>query len=303
MRFRHQHTSVAVCTPGKLNLFLNVIGKRADGYHELETLMVSIGLYDTLRLVDDPDGELQLHCFRVACPTAVRGSVREPLPVDRDNLVVRAAELLRESAGIRRGVRIELCKRIPLAAGLAGGSSDAAATLVALNRLWNLRLNRAELHALAARLGSDVAFFLCPSGAAVCRGRGEIIEPITLAAPLHFVIVRPATGLSTALVFRHCQPGRHRDGAERLVESLARGRLSAAARCFHNALQEPAEGLNGDVVRLRQEFSKQPFLGHLMSGSGTSYFGLCATRDQARQLAARLRAKRIGEVFVAQSRP
>lgn len=309
MRFRHHHTSVAVCAPGKLNLYLNVVAKRPDGFHELETLMISIGLYDTLRLDDDPSGELHLRCFRTASPGAVRGSAREPLPADKDNLVIRAAELLRETTGVTRGAHIDLFKRIPMAAGLAGGSSDAAAALVGLNRLWNLQLRPAELHALAARLGSDVAFFLCPPGvrrhpgAAVCRGRGEIIEPISLAAPLHFVIVRPTTGLSTALVFRHCHPGRYTGTAQPLAKSLQQGRLAQAARCFHNGLQEPAEELNGDVVRLRKAFSEQPFLGHQMSGSGTSYFGLCASREHARQLAARLRAKRIGEVFVVQSRP
>ncbi len=190
-----------------------------------------------------------------------------------------------------------------MAAGLAGGSSDAAATLWGLNRLWNLGHSAQELQTLASRLGSDIPFFLCSSSAAICRGRGEVVEPFSLPGRFWFVIARPQTGLSTADVYRHCRPSSIGWTAGDLAARLSRGGLQAAAGLFYNGLQEPAERLNSDVTRLKTAFARQPFAGHIMSGSGTSYFGLCRSRPQAAQLAARLKATRLGDVFVVSSRP
>ncbi len=302
MLCRSQITTVTVFAPAKLNLFLKVLGKRSDGYHELETLMLSVGLYDTLRLTNDSAGQLSLRCFDGA-PHHGRAPPRESLAAGPENLVLRAAQLLKDAAGTAHGAQIDLVKRIPLAAGLAGGSSDAAATLWGLNRLWNLGLSVAELSTMAARLGSDVPFFLCSTPAAICRGRGEVVEPLPLGTRFWFVIARPETGLSTAEVFRHCRPSIVSWSARELAGRLLGGPLQKAAGLFHNALQEPAERLNADVTRLKRAFARQPFAGHMMSGSGTSYFGLCRSRRQAVQLAARLKATRLGDVFVVSSRP
>jgi 4-diphosphocytidyl-2-C-methyl-D-erythritol kinase len=302
MLSRDQFTSVTVFAPAKLNLFLKVLGKRNDGFHELETLMVSVDLYDTLVCHDDPTGALTLKC-RDAGARRHHSQAREMPGSGPDNLVIRAARLLKETSGTSRGARIELWKRIPLAAGLAGGSSDAAATLAALNSLWKLGLPTAELMQLAARLGSDIPFFLCSASAAICRGRGEIVEPLPLAARLWFVVARPATGLSTAEVFRNCRPAAIRQSADDLAAALTRGQQHESARLFHNSLQEPAERLNAEVTRLKQAFARQPFIGHQMSGSGTSYFGWCRSRRQAAQCAARLKASRLGEVFIVSNRP
>jgi 4-diphosphocytidyl-2-C-methyl-D-erythritol kinase len=220
-----------------------------------------------------------------------------------DNLVMRAARLLQTVTGTRFVAKIDLLKRIPLSAGLAGGSSDAAAALAGLNRLWNLRLSLTELSALGARLGSDVPFFLCMAPAAICRGRGEVVEPLRLSSRFWFVIARPPSGLSTAEVYRHCRPSPIARSAGALATRLARGHLQAAAGLFHNSLQEPAERLSADVTRLKTAFARQPFAGHMMSGSGTSYFGLCRSRRQAVQLASRLKAMRLGDVFAVSSRP
>ncbi|HVW01663.1 MAG TPA: hypothetical protein VHB77_15025, partial [Planctomycetaceae bacterium] len=137
----------------------------------------------------------------------------------------------------------------------------------------------------------------------VCRGRGERIEPLSLPNALHFVVVRPASGLATALVFKHCRPAETPATAQPLVEALQRGDSARCARLLHNRLQAPAESLNADVVQMRREFERLPVLGHLMSGSGTSYFGVCSSRRQASAVAARLRARRAGRVFVVQCRP
>lgn len=302
MLCRGQSIPVHVLAPAKLNLFLKVLGKRPDGYHELETLMLSVGLYDTLTFADDPSGKVSLSCFDGA--RRVSNAPRRELPgAGPENLVLRAAALLRETTGCTRGARIELAKRIPMAAGLGGGSSDAAAALQGLNRLWGLGLEADHLQALGARLGSDIPFFLSSTTAAICRGRGEIVEPIRLPGRFWFVIARPPAGLSTAEVYRHCRPSSVAWSAADLARQLSRGHLRKGAALFHNALREPAERLSSGLARLKTAFARAPFAGHSMSGSGSAWFGLCRTRPQALHLAARLKAARLGDVFTASSRP
>lgn len=286
--------------PAKLNLFLEVLGKRDDGFHEIETLMVPISWYDTLWLSDAPPGSVDLECVTiVAAPDSV-AAASESLPEGPDNIVVRAIEQLAQRAGVNRGARVRLVKRIPLAAGLAGGSSDAAAALLAASAAWGLGWSRTKLAELAAELGSDVPFFL-QSGPAICRGRGERVEPLNHLGPLHFVVVRPPVGLATADVYRACRPGSPPVSAGPLAEALRHGRLDKSARLFHNRLQEAAAGLTPWIARLQKEFDRLDCPGHQMSGSGTSYFGLCRHAGHARRLAARLRARRLGRVAVVHS--
>ena len=288
-----------VSTPAKLNLSLEVSARRPDGYHELETLMVTINVFDTLRFTQASVGHLGL-CNHW-CVSRQHHTTPASLPTGPDNLVLQAASLLLRTTGVSRGVDIDLFKRIPLAAGLAGGSSDAAGTLVGLNSLWNLGLSLSDLSELGARLGSDVPFFLAATTAAICRGRGEIIEPIRLATSLHFVVVKPAAGLSTAQVFQNCQPAQVPISSSGLVRSLQCGDLGRVGLQLFNRLGAPAEKLCDQVSQLRDRFTRLPVLGHLMSGSGTSYFGLCHNSQQARQLAGRLRSTHPGQVFAVQS--
>ena len=323
MQFRQVGPSLVVHTPAKLNLFLEILGKRDDGFHELETLMVTVNLLDTLIFTEEHSTDIRLRCSgrgvrtEGPAPTRVdlsssaladlnRSNLEQPesvVPGGADNLVVKAAQLLREYAGVEAGVHITLVKRIPAAAGLAGGSSDAAATLMALNRFWKLKLDKKELQRLASQLGSDVAFFVDGTSAAVCHGRGEIIEPLSVPMGLHFVIARPWTGLSTALVFKHCQVPQRTQGVNNVVHALRTGRTERLGRFLHNALEEPAVELNPEVKQLKSRFSNLPVLGSLMSGSGTACFGLCRNRRQALSLAGRLRAARVGHVWVAETRP
>jgi 4-diphosphocytidyl-2-C-methyl-D-erythritol kinase len=315
MLVRQTGRTLVVHAPAKLNLFLEVLNKRPDGYHELETLMVTVGVYDTLRFMegDSTAGPLPATADAAAAvPSVIRlitrwagppGFAPEYLPTSEENLVVRAARLLQQVAGIRRPVMIELTKRIPLAAGLAGGSSDCAATLWGLNRFWSLGLPDQQLLELAARLGSDIPFFLTGRAAAVCRGRGELIEPVTTPMRLHFVIAKPASGLSTAAVFRECHPSSAPRTTQPLLSALRRGRFRLAASHLHNALQPAAERLNSDIARLRDLFSRLPFLGHQMSGSGTAYLGMCSQLDQALALAGRVRSMGWNHVFVASTQP
>lgn len=299
MLFRWDQSSLVVHTPAKLNLFLEVLNKRPDGFHELETVMVMLGTYDTLRfspssVSENPGSEIILRVH--GAQDAATG-----IPAGHDNLVARAAALLKTHTGFAGGAVIDLWKRIPAEAGLAGGSSDAAAALAGLNRVWNLNLSQEELRRLAARLGSDVPFFLSPSRSAVCRGRGEILEPFESALGLYFVVVKPESGLSTPEVFQSWRPEGSPRSVGPLIEELRRGPSSRLAGELHNALEAPAEKMNADVSRLRDVFSKEPVLGHMMSGSGTAYFGICRHRRQAEFVAARLSSRRIGRVIVARS--
>jgi 4-diphosphocytidyl-2-C-methyl-D-erythritol kinase len=269
--------------PAKVNLYLEVLGKRPDGYHEIATAMVAVNLYDTLRLREDDSGQVSLHCSDPS------------LAVDQSNLVMRAATLLQQRTGCRRGVQIHLTKRIPMAAGLAGGSSDAAATLAGLNQMWQLGLARDELARLAAELGSDVAFFYYPP-AAWCTGRGEVVTPLPLGRPLWLVVVKPPVGLTTADVYRalprqtseiletsEVVPG------EAIRQALATGDLVAAGRLLHNRLQPAAEALCPVLADYRERLARLQPAGVALSGSGTSLFALCADPGEALRFAWQVR--------------
>jgi 4-diphosphocytidyl-2-C-methyl-D-erythritol kinase len=281
MLIRRQGAGLLVRTPAKVNLFLETLARRQDGYHELATLMVAVSLYDSLEFRDDPSGAIGLSCDSPSLPTGA------------DNLVVKAAELLKRQTGHRTGAAIVLRKRIPAAAGLAGGSSDAAATLVGLNRLWRCGLNGAELGELAGRLGSDVAFFLA-TPAAWCTGRGEIVEPLRLGRPLDVVLACPAIGLSTAEVFRNLiVPSAPQDGVA-LRRSAEAGEVEEIGRHLFNRLQPVAERLCPAVAGLCGRLAGQGPAGCLMSGSGSTVFALCRCRGEARRVARELAAVREG---------
>jgi 4-diphosphocytidyl-2-C-methyl-D-erythritol kinase len=283
---------VEVLAPAKLNLFLEILGRRPDGYHEIETLMVAVDLYDTLTITDDPSGRITLRCDDPSLPTG------------RDNLVVQAAERLREKSGCPRGAAIELHKAIPAQAGLAGGSSDAAATLAGLDRLWDLRTPTGQMDALAGEIGSDVAFFR-QAPAAVCRGRGERVEPLPLGGPLHFVLVTPPVGMSTAAVYRHLTPPERPRPIGPVVEALVAGRPAALGQSLFNRLQPVAEALAPALTRVRDALaSLGPSLdGHLMSGSGSAYFGLCRDLGAATAAARQLETLGLGRVRVVSCGP
>ncbi|MFO0925608.1 MAG: 4-(cytidine 5'-diphospho)-2-C-methyl-D-erythritol kinase [Gemmataceae bacterium] len=266
-----------VWTPAKVNLFLEVLGRRPDGYHDLATLMVTVGLFDTLELRPAASGAVTLHCDHPGLSTGA------------DNLVCRAARLMRDRFGVGAGVDLRLTKRIPLAAGLAGGSSDAAATLAGLNRLWRLGLDDATLGRLGAELGSDVTFFFS-APAAWCTGRGEIVAPTPIGRPLYLVLACPPVGLSTASVFGALTlPDRPVDG-EPIRRALADGDVTELGRLLFNRLEEPAMRLCPEVARLRARLAELGPAGVLMSGSGSTVFALAADADHAECLSRALTA-------------
>ncbi|WP_145095252.1 4-(cytidine 5'-diphospho)-2-C-methyl-D-erythritol kinase [Anatilimnocola aggregata] len=301
---------LTACAPAKVNLSLEVLARRPDGFHELETLMLAVDVCDTLSLEPTPAPQITLHCqWATGLVAARRVYERTGLPVSaqawsdlpaaHDNLVWQALHLLQTTAGIRLGANVILTKRIPAQAGLGGASADAAAALLVANQAWQLHWTTARLCELAAQLGSDVPFFVT-SGAAICRGRGERIEAIR-PPRCWLVIVRPPVGLSTPAVFRGCQPEPNRRATAVVRAALDRGDLSAAAQGMHNGLQGPAEALSLWIGKLREAFARTGCIGHQMSGSGSSYFGLFWHAAQARRAAARLRGQNIGAVMMAQT--
>jgi 4-diphosphocytidyl-2-C-methyl-D-erythritol kinase len=257
----------------KVNLTLEVLGKRADGYHEIATVMQAIDLSDRITL-DDAD-DLGLRCDSAAVPT------------DKGNLAWRAAAALRDAAGTESGVRITLDKRIPVAAGLGGGSSDAAGVLLGLNRLWRLQWPLERLDEVAATLGSDVPFFL-RGGAALASGRGEKVEPLK-GRSMALVLVNPRFPSSTAEMYGRLTPAMYSDGAA--TRTLAGGLGRSAARIagtLYNGMEAAAAAVFPQIVQMRAALMAAGALGALMSGSGPTVFGVARSYEQARQIRARV---------------
>ncbi len=262
-------------TSAKVNLALEVLGKRGDGYHEIATVLQAVDLFD--RLTMETADILSLHAD-------------DPeLPTDDGNLVMRAARLLQKTAGIEKGARLRLQKRIPVAAGLGGGSSDAAATLLGLNRLWGLRWPRARLQELAVGLGMDVPFFL-GTGRAVARGRGERLQALPGGGGYALVLVNPRTPLSTREVYGRVPAGWHAEptGTERVIEALRRRNVAALAAALTNNLERVVEPVLPVIGRMKAALLAAGALGAIMSGSGPTVFGLARSLDHARQVRSRV---------------
>lgn len=276
--------SLVIAAPAKLNLFLEILRKRPDGYHDLESLMLAVDLFDTLEVRVGAPGVISLTCDPPGLPTGP------------ENLVVKAASGLRDA--VKRpelGASILLTKRIPTQAGLGGGSADAAVALLALNQIWKLAQTREALAAIAVSLGSDVAFFLSPP-VAWCEGRGEVVTTEPVGRPLDFVLVCPPVGLATADVYRRLEVPAKPTPGDSLRSAVRAGDPEAVGRALFNRLETPAFALAPAVERVRQRLTSLGSCGALMSGSGSAAFAVCRSRDEAIRLAAAFRnAKPPGE--------
>ncbi len=272
-------------SPCKVNLLLNILCKRADGFHELETLLHPVALFDRLTFERAGQG------IGLTCTDA-------SLPTDSRNLVHRAAAAFLEAVKVSEGVRLHLEKRIPLAAGLGGGSGNAATALLGLNELFGQPLSTGQLHTLAASLGSDVPFFL-QEQPALATGRGETIEslpPFPALRGAAFLLVYPGFGISTAWAYQqltrfpealHGRPGR----ARKLIALLQSGSLAAAGAEFYNSLEAPAL-VKYPLLALFQEFLRaNGAAAALMSGSGSTTFAIVESPAAAEVLAEKFRAK------------
>lgn len=264
--------------PAKLNLYLRVVGKRPDGFHELETLFERIDLADELTFKPHPTN-LQLTCSDPA------------LSCGEDNLILKAARALQELTGTEQGAHIHLTKRIPIAAGLGGGSSDCAAALSGLNKLWDLDIDQQTLVQVAGSLGSDVPFFLWDVPFAIGRGRGEQGEPLETALTLAQVLVTPDAQLSTKEIFQ----------AARFDLTATAPSLKLTAHALRNgSLRELALGLRNDlepeairrcpiIAAVQSKLREFGCLGVCLSGSGPSVFGLCKDLVHAQEVMTKVR--------------
>jgi 4-diphosphocytidyl-2-C-methyl-D-erythritol kinase len=256
-----------VLAPAKINLSLRVLGKRKDLFHEIETLIAPISLYDQI------DVETQNRWIDFTCddPTLSTGD---------NNLVVRAAKLFLEQTKIKSGVSIKLEKKIPHGAGLGGGSSDAAATLCALNKLFETKLSRDELAKLGSTIGSDVPFFLFES-AAVCKGRGEIVEPTKLKQKLSILLLKPAFGVASAWAYSRWQDSKE-------IRSVSYAVQNFGNQNFANDLERPVFEKFVFLAQLKTWLLKQAEVGAaLMSGSGSTVFAVLRPNANVDGLAKR----------------
>jgi len=269
---------LTVAVPAKINIHLQILGARSDGHHEVWTLYQSIDLCDDIVVGDAPDGTVTL--------------VVEPegaAPAGGDNLVLRAASALSEFAGVRRGAVIRLHKRIPVAAGLGGGSADAAAALVALDRLWGLQSSFADLVDLAAGVGSDVAFFL-HGGFALGRGRGDDILPLPDLRPFAVVVAVPPIEVSTALAYAEADRRLTSRGPDATVEVFVAGHRECGVgeppwSALFNDFEEFVTGRWPEIGQVVRALRATGTLHAAVTGSGAAAFGIYADVSAARRAA------------------
>jgi len=266
-----------VLAPAKINLSLRVLGKRPDGFHEIETLISPIALYDAIHI------EKQNRWIDFSCDDP-------SLSTGDDNLVVRAAKIFVEHTQIKSGVSIELEKKIPHGAGLGGGSSDAAATLRGLNQVFETKLLRDELAKLGSQIGSDVAFFLVES-AAVCKGRGEIVKPARLSKKLSVLLLKPAFGVASGWAYSLWQDSKE-------IPGISYGGQSFDGQTFVNDLERPVFEKFVFLGELKKWLLKQSEVSAaLMSGSGSTVFAVLADQANGESLAKRARAELDREIW------
>ncbi|MFW6158129.1 MAG: 4-(cytidine 5'-diphospho)-2-C-methyl-D-erythritol kinase [Planctomycetota bacterium] len=291
MKFSRAGDALTVACPAKVNLFLEVRGRRPDGYHEIETVMQAVTLYDELVLRPRPGRGVTFRCSDPA------------LPRDGRNLAYAAAERLDAAVGLPEGVSVRLEKRIPAGAGLGGGSSDAAGVLAGLDRLFGLGRSLEELSELGAGLGSDVPFFL-RGGTALCRGRGDQVDAVTCGLVGHYVICCPEQGVSTGEAYGYLSRmglTKNDRSARLILDSLASGQPDRVREHLFNRLGEVAERLVPDVGKVRRLLAASASQVALVSGSGSAVFCLFGTAEDAAVVAERMRAQDVARVFVARS--
>ena len=265
--------------PAKINLSLRVLGRRADGFHDLESLMCPVSVFDTLEVTRRTAGGLEFVCDDAT------------LPAGDDNLVVRAARLFCGACGIVPQVRIALTKRIPHGAGLGGGSSDAATTLLALDRLFETRLSREALATMAAQLGSDIPFFIYQS-AAVIRGRGEQVKPVVFSHALPLLLIKPPFGVPTPWAYSRWKDAGEIPDVPYAAQTFPWGELI-------NDLERPVFEKYIFLADVKRWLLAQPeAVGALMSGSGATVFAVLRSKEDAELLGERVAREFGGDLWL-----
>ena len=270
----------------KINLTLDILGKRPDGYHEVAMVMQSIGLSDTVEM-EKTDGPIEL-------------TINVPwLKADEKNLAWRAAALIKEEYKLAGGVRMKLTKRIPVAAGLAGGSTDAAAVLRGMNELYALDLSEERLCELGARLGSDIPFCLL-GGTMLSTGRGEVLKRLPDLPATWVVLAKPRISVSTAWAYQNYdeQGAKDHPDNERIQQEIARGDRKAVAGLLCNVLESVTIKKYDVISQYKQMMMQQGAMASMMSGSGPTVFGLAESRETADRIATHMREHTDAYVYV-----
>jgi len=255
--------------PAKINLMLDVLRKREDGYHEVEMVMTMVDLADRLEMEELPRD------------TIIISSQAGYIPLDEKNLAFQAAKLIKERYDVRKGVYIHLDKKIPVAAGLAGGSSDAAATLRGLNRLWGLHISDKELQTLGAELGSDVPFCVT-GGTAIATGRGERLEHIANPPQCWVVLAKPPINVSTADVYGRLRANRidKHPSLSDMRRAIEQQSFTGICGALGNVLEDVTLPMHPEVQQLKEAMIRLGADGVLMSGSGPTVFGLVSRESK-----------------------
>ena len=280
---------VTVEANAKINLTLDILGKRPDGYHEVAMVMQTVGLHDTLTLEKREQG--------------ISLNINVPwLKADEKNLAWRAAALVQEAFGLTGGVHIELTKRIPVAAGLAGGSADAAAVLKGMSELYGLNLSDNKLCELGAKLGSDIPFCLL-GGTMLATGRGEVLKRLPDMPETWVVLVKPRISVSTAWAYQNYDEQgaeRHPDN-EAIQKEIARGNRKGVAKLLCNVLESVTINKYDVIERYKQMMLAKGAMASMMSGSGPTVFALAKNREQAEEIAGFMRQEKNADVFVTRT--
>lgn len=278
----------------KLNLFLQVLNKRKDNFHNLKTLFCRIDLADTIIFKSRFDGLIKIKCLN------------QQVPTDKTNLCWRAAKLLQQEFGLNSGVEIEIKKRIPVGAGLGGGSSNAASTLLGLNKYWNLNLAQKKLAGLGAKIGSDVPFFIYNTKFALGSQRGDKIKPLTSLSKLKlwFILVYPGIKVSTPLIYRKFDSfsrlTRPQSSVKILTSELFKKGAQIKPGNLFNSLEIVTASIYPAVNQVKKALYGIGLEKIIMSGSGPAVFAVCNSQIQAKNLSSKLRKKhRAWQVFVA----
>lgn len=283
-------------TNAKTNLLLRVLGRRPDGYHELETIFHTLSLADTISIAPTTSDDIEVIMH-------AETATDEGLPLAVDNLVSAAARKLIEASGQSHGVRIEIVKRIPIGAGLGGGSGNAAGVLAALNEMWGLGLDSATLAGLALDIGADVPYCLT-GGTTLAGGRGEKTTAIRAPATLWFALGLSNEPLLTRDVYEEFDSHRDSVGVRSapMCRALGVGDVAAVAALMHNDLEPPAFRLRPELAQLKSAMLDAGALGAVMSGSGPTMLGLARDRDHATAIAGAAE-RSFDRVVVVSSRP
>ena len=266
----------------KINLGLDVIGKRKDGYHEVRMIMQTVNIYDKLTFRILPEDDIQIKTNLAF------------LPVDENNLIYKVIQLFKETYGIRQGVFVDLFKCIPVAAGMAGGSADCAAALKGMNQLFELGLSKKKLMEYGAKLGADVPYCIM-QGTALSEGIGEILTPLSDMPHCHIVIAKPPVNVSTKFVYEnlHLDTLKHHPDIDGMVQAIKDGSLQGIADTMENVLETVTIAEYPVIPEIKMLLRKQGALNTLMTGSGPTVFGLFLDEQAAQQAAQVIKEKEL----------